>query len=519
VVKTTSVIRNDIGPQTFGAGVEFPSVQFRWLMDTGPHADGPSTPARNAIKDLNLGLMRFPSGDSAQLYFWDDPQHSIPNSNPKDPRAKWLTQDEMLKFTSGTEHFADGLGMDRLFQVNTCQFIDYDQQWKIRQLNRNFFKKQLPAEIDPEILNRLSTRAAKWVEENGKRPGHEKVTWWEIGNEDWIYWTGSQYAEIFNAFHQKMSAARPDIKLLAQGLSNDFKTGSNGTNTMENWIEGMKKSLADPKSVYAYSDHQYLSGGEFPDDPQDVRRGKQTRNMLSKTAFGKRTADLKAKLEGSPETAPWKIWVTEFNTYERVGGKLDNPQDMAQALVIADWTGKMLEQNVERIVYHSLDHHPDFALVQYVNEGGSIKEPRVTPPGHAFSIFSSDFGRKMVACEIDRNPELTAPDGAKYPQVGAYAAIRQESGRDELRVVVINRNTDQETDFELKAEAVPGARRFPNKGMFFWRELSSKNLSDTNRERRNAVAWSNAEVGKIDSEMIRKKLKPASVNLFVIPLN
>ncbi|HVJ46090.1 MAG TPA: hypothetical protein VM511_06870, partial [Luteolibacter sp.] len=64
VVKTTSVIRNDIGPQTFGAGVEFSSVQFRWLMDTGSHADGPSTPARNAIKDLNLGLMRFPSGDS-----------------------------------------------------------------------------------------------------------------------------------------------------------------------------------------------------------------------------------------------------------------------------------------------------------------------------------------------------------------------------------------------------------------------------------------------------------------------
>ncbi len=526
VIKTTSVIRDDIGRQTFGAGVDFPVPQFSWLMDTGPNADGPATPAQQKIKGFNMGTMRFPSGDGAQLYAWDDPQHSIPSSNPADPRGKWLTQEQMLKFTSPAANFADGLDMQRLFQVNSCQYIDYNDEWKMKQVNQNFYQHELPAVINTTVLDKVAARAANWVQNNNGKPSHEQVEYWEIGNEDWIYWTGAQYGTIFNKFSEKMVAKRSGIKLLAQGLSADFVTHSNGTNTMENWVDGLKSTLINPAtSVYAYSDHQYVAADEYVSDTPAQRRIKQTQDMSAKVAAGQRTANLKTKLASSPLTSPWKIWITEFNTYQRVNGALDNPQDMAQALVIADWTGKMLEQNVERMFYHALDHHPDFTLMQYVNEGGTIQAPRVTPPGYAYTIFPQEFGKTMVESVVGTtaypNVQLTAPNGMNYKQLALYSSIRQDSvNGDTLRVIVINRATSGVTTFNLKTENIPGARRMKNPPVkYTYRQLRSANLTDSNRNAADAVCWSApTQYDSNEWGIIGAALGPASVNLFIIPL-
>ena len=527
VIKTTSVIRDDIGRATFGAGIEFQSPQFRWLMDTGPDADGPATPAQRKVKGFNLGSLRFPSGDGAQLYLWDDPQHSITaTAVGKDARSKWITQEQILKFTSPQSAFADGLDAQRVFQVNSCQYVDYEAGWKVRQVNRNFFQKELPAEVDEAVLEKVASRAAAWVQDNNGKPAHESVEFWEVGNEDWIYWSGAQYGTIFNKFREKMLPKRAGIKFLAQGLSADFATHSNGTNTMENWVEGMKANITGlPGSVYAYSDHQYMTADEYASDAPEQKRIKQTQDILAKVATNERLGNLKAKLASSPLTSPWKIWITEFNTFMRAKGKLDNPQDMGQALVIADWTGKMLVQGVERMFYHSLDHHPDFALVQYVNEGGTITAPRVTPPGYAYTIFPQEFGKTMVNNTVGTstypNVRLTAPNGMGYEQLAVYSSIRKDSvNGDTLRVIVINRATTGVTTFNLKTENIAGARRMKNApAKYTYRQLRSANLSDSNRAATDAVSWS-APTQYDSSEwgITGASLGPASVNLFVIPL-
>jgi len=527
VIKTTSIIRDDIGRTTFGAGLEFQSPQFRWLMDTGPDADGPATPAQQKVKGFNLGTLRFPSGDGAQLYLWDDPQHSITASAVgAGARSKWITQEEFLKITAPASIFADGLDAERVFQVNSCQYIDYDAGWKVRHVNRNFFEKERPAEIDDAVLDKVAARAAAWVLQNNSRPAHESVEYWEVGNEDWIYWTGAQYGTIYNKFREKMASKRPGIKLLAQGLSADFATHSNGTNTMENWVEGMKANISGlPGSVYAYSDHQYMTADEYASDPPEQRRIKQTQDILAKVAANERLENLRAKLASSPLTSPWKIWITEFNTFMRANGTLDNPQDMGQALVIADWTGRMLQQNVERMFYHSLDHHPDFALMQYVNEGGTIQAPRVTPPGYAYTIFPQEFGKTMVETTVGTtaypNVQLTAPNGMTYGQLAVYSSIRQDSiNGDTLRVIVINRATADVTTLNLKTENIAGGRRMKNApAKYTYRQLRSAKLSDSNKTTTDAVSWSApAHYDSSEWGIIGASLAPASVNLFVIPL-
>src|SRR5690606_18707753 len=127
-----------------------------------------------------------------------------PSSNPADPYGKWITQEQMLKYTSPTANFADGLNMERLFQVNSCQYIDYNDAWKVKQVNTNFHQHELPAVINTTVLDKVAARAANWVENNNGKPAHEQVGYWEIGNEDWIYWTGAQYGTIFDKFREKM---------------------------------------------------------------------------------------------------------------------------------------------------------------------------------------------------------------------------------------------------------------------------------------------------------------------------
>ena len=527
VIKTTSVIRDDIGRNTFGAGVEFKTAQFWWLMDTGTYAQGPATASQQKIKGFNMGSMRFPSGDGAQLYFWDDPQHSIPNTTSGNHYTQWITQEQMLKFTSPSVNFGDGLDMQRLYQVNSCQYIDYnDPEWAVKHVNDHFFDEELAAEINPTALNKVAVNAANWVQNNNGKPAHEFVEFWEVGNEDWIYWTGAQYGQIFEKFRDKMAAKRSDIKLLTQGLSADFVTGANGTNTMESWVEGLKANITGlPGSVHAYSDHQYMTADEYTSDTLDNRRIKQTQDMLAKVAVNQRLENLKTKLASSPLTSPWKIWITEFNTYLRVGGILDNPQDMGQALVIADWTGKMLQQGVERMFFHSLDHHPDFSMMQYANEGGTITAPRVTPPGYAYTIFPQEFGKKMVDNVVGTttypNLQLTAPNGMNYKQLAVYSSIRPDAvNGDTLRVIVINRATTGVTTFNLKTENITGARRMKNApAKYTYRQLRSTKLSDSNATVTDAVSWS-APTQYDSSEwgINNASLGPASVNLFIIPL-
>ncbi len=528
IIKTTDVIRDDIGRPTFGSGVDFNVPQFRWLMDTGTHAHGPSTATQQKIKAFNFGTMRFPSGDGAQLYQWDDPQHSYPFSNSADPWSLWLTQDQMLNYTSPSSQFADGLDMARLFQVNSSQYIDYNASWAMRHVNANFYNSSVQPEIDPAAVNHAAARAANWVQNNNGRPSHQFVEHWEVGNEDWIYWTGAQYGQIFDKFREKMVAKRPTIKLLAQGLSADFQTPANGTNTMVNWIDGLRANITNPAtSVYAYSNHEYVNADEYASDTPTQRRIKQTQDMLSKVAAGTRMANLKTKLAESPLTSTWKIWNTEFNTILRVNGVLDNPQDMGQALVIADWTGKMLEQNVERMFFHALDHHPEFALIQYVNEGATIAAPRITVPGYAYSIFPQEFGKKMVRSTVGTTaypcPLLTAnaPSLPNYKQLAVYSSIREDSvNGDTLRVIVINRALTGVTTFNLKTENITGARRMKNApAKYTYRQLRSSSLGNNNGAVADTVSWT-APLQYNSSEwgINGAALGPASVNLFIIPL-
>ncbi|HEX5687067.1 MAG TPA: hypothetical protein VFY73_23890 [Ideonella sp.] len=513
---TLGPYRTDISRRTFGSGVEFSTAQWRWTFDNLSDVGGTPVSSKTAdtIDSLSLGTLRFPNGNSSFLYIWDDPIHSYPSLPHPTQWNAYLTPAEINRYTA-----ADSLDMERLFEVNTVFWLKYNP-WGFQYINKNQFSSPpLPPEIDPTNLSIAASKAAAWV----ASPEGATTLWWEVGNEDWSRWNASQHADIFFEFQGKMKAARPEIKLLAQGLAADYQD-----NKAKAWLDALKSKLSDAgklDSVYAYSIHQYLSAKPYEGASLASRRKKQTQEMLYEVDRGAEIENVKALLGTDDPHSPtrsWKIWMTEFNVFQNnAAGEFQVLQDMGHALVMADWTGKLLEQNVERMFYHSLDTHPAFSLVQYANGthpgGEDIEFPQVQAPGYAYSIYAQQFGKTMVRNRIKNNRLLTTPNGKHhYGQVSTYSSISEDESS--LRVMVINRDLNKSVSVNLNTMDT-NPRRTLADGKYGYRVLRSDRLTDNNHVVKDTVRWTDtAYFDQTAGGLKNVKLPPASANLFILPL-
>ena len=498
-----NIIRRDISRTTFGGGVEFINPQFRDLMKT-------TTNAQTAIKSLNLGSFRFPNGTPALYYYWNMPRDSFINKDayPGATKDSILTPDEIYQYTSDS-----ALRMDKLFEVNTIQYLAPDYK-----LYPVINPGSSPATINTTNLNLAAQSAANWVADNFNKPLSSRVNNWEVGNEDWVYWTPSEYATIFNAFALKMKAQRSDIKLLAQSFTGTYKVTGKPENN-HTWLQGLINGGIRKQDVYALSEHEYMNSGAIPSGGNyNDQRIWQTQNMFAQIANGWRIPYLKNTLAAN--NLPWKIWVTEFNVFQKdTSGQPLVLQDLGHALVIADWTGYMLSQNVEKIFMHSLDHHPSFSLVDYVNSNGTINAPKVTAPGYAFSKYSQSFGPKMVKNTLTGNATLSSYSSGNYPQVAVYSSVMESdplyNGYPSMRIMVINRSYNDEADITLQTLNRPIAGS--NK-KYYVQTLSANNISDSNLKTKDLVKWSSLVEAPSNTNGIKKTLPKSSATFFIVPL-
>jgi hypothetical protein len=506
-----STIRSDITPRTYGSGFEPNRIEIRTSVNALSAVPPESASAAQTAKEIihsQIGSLRFPNGTPGELYISENPNKSYGANG-----VALITPDQIVDFTS-----ANKLNMERLLEVNTWMWHDLNNvdHW----VSNNASNPKLPPSLNVDNMNAAAQKAADWVERDAKQSAPTRF--WEVGNEDWSYWSGDDYGRIFNAFQDKMLAKNSNIKLLAQGLATDYQS-----NSAEAWLAGLTNKLgANAKSVYAYSVHKYLNTSpylEFKLQP-DRRRKMQTEDMLALVHEGEPINRLKTILKTNPQalyTKDWKIWVTEFNIQQPSGSPdkpIDTLQDMGHALVIADWTGKMLEQNIERMFMLSLDHSPQFGLLFYDghnNPGASLEAPRFSVPGYAFSRYAQEFGSIMVRNTIVNNPTLTATNQKSYPQLSVYSSLMLD--KKSLRIMVINRHMTAPAVVSLNTLNV--APRLLN-ASYGIRRLQANNITDSNLQAKDVVKWSDwtwAPQGKVTG-IDNVQLAPASVNLFIIPV-
>lgn len=409
-----------LDPAWFGSGAAY---------YCGGFAEGMKHPAAvQAMKDTGISFLRWPHGTAALWYFWDAPRLS---HSP--PWVKyWLTSADFV--AAGRT-----LGCMAVGQVNTYQFRrdgyeDFEQA-KVLVANGN--------------IGQAAAYAAAWVA-NAKAENWD-VTWWEIGNEDWTYWSGRQHAAMATAYAKAMRTADPRIKLLAQGFCGSWVNEWVDHHGPQ-WNEDLARALA-PGTVDGLSVHCYASG-TIPGQPRPL--AEETAGVFARIVDScSEVAAIRPMLARHGHEA-MQIWVTEYNLMqkdEKGPGGLAWWQHLSHGLALADWTGRLLELGVDHLAVHDLIGHPVFELVDVAHKG-SLKDPRLTVPAIALQAFTGVRLTGMLPVVHSDNPARLsgtypneeAVSTGSYPAVGAWALRRADGG---LRVVLVNRDLSADQPVQL----------------------------------------------------------------------
>ena len=191
------------------------------------------------LRDAPVRLLRFPGGDVADNYLWDEHRLDDPHHWPKIDKPTSADTDAFMAFCRK-------VGAEPIFVVNLeSGFVHNDMERAIR-------------------------RAVDWVAYCNKTKGYN-VRYWEIGNEQFWYnpgqhkrvrVTAAEYGAAFVRFAEAMKAVDPTIQVGAVGLvdptrsaNNTMPDGSQANPPEPPWWPTVMKAAAkhvDFASVHAY---------------------------------------------------------------------------------------------------------------------------------------------------------------------------------------------------------------------------------------------------------------------------
>lgn len=518
-VKLTLSAGGKIGPVTktnLGTGFDFLDAYLTAIFKTDKaytqeFGNLDTTASYQAIKDLNFGTYRFPMGTSAEYYYWNAPCRSyqtigLPGDQILRPQDVF---EKVIKrvATANNTAYREALGSQVLWQVNTYSSIDGDKasdcSWDPkngRVYYRNATKPDgsggtLLDDVNPTNgafagsgLDYVANSAGALVKANrGQDPLYptdaaHQITYWEIGNEDWSRLTAKQYAKIFVKVALQMKIAhinnpaadKKPLLLLAQTTDNNdwvatfaAEVKRLGALTENKGVDKNGKTVTIGLSdVYGLSLHSYASGDKNTDINVRTKLMYSRNDMATDIAHTQ--AAIKKIYDDNFWTIPkWQLWVTEYSACEVCGGDdLGGApvQTLNQGLVIADKAAHMMAMGVERIVVHSLDQHPKFALVSwdYKNNGGTFDTPRKMASGLALQKLNTMLNGNMYTTALgtgSNNFKATYtdfPGGSSsnyYLGLSAYAVV---DANNKLNVILVNRDLVSDTVVKL----VPSGRTF-----------------------------------------------------------
>ncbi|MFA5865763.1 MAG: hypothetical protein WC975_13905 [Phycisphaerae bacterium] len=189
-------------------------------------------------EDVSMRTFRYPGGSFVSRFFPGVPSRrwfadflaSSPgtrNARPDD----WIEVDEFFKFLK------DGQ-FKTFLQVNTLSWFD-EKTGKIKPMAIKVRESdKLPSRLDPAGLTWAADsveRLAQWVKKNNYQ---SLVSVWEIGNEEYAFYTYDVYVAVAAEFIQRIKKILPDARIIITG-----QMGVNGDAWSNNWSQGVLKDL------------------------------------------------------------------------------------------------------------------------------------------------------------------------------------------------------------------------------------------------------------------------------------
>ncbi|KAK9470237.1 glycoside hydrolase superfamily [Dipodascopsis tothii] len=393
-----------------------------------------------ALKDLDMPVVRWPGGNFVSSYHWVD-GIGPKEDRPRRPELAWLGEESNV---FGTDEF-----------MEWCEYMN----------------------VEPYICLNMGTgtldEALAWIEYCNsdrntyyanlrRKNGREKpynVKYWGLGNEVYGPWQVGQmskedYSKQAFQWAKAIRLLDPTVKLIGCGCT--------GFDDWDRYVTNELIKSVDYHSIHLYTCHQDYYKNVT--GPAAAERGIQ----IAKNMF-----DL-AKITQNAPDAPMKICFDEWNVWDPVradGSKgAEEQYDLSDALAVASWCNVFVRQaesvgmaNIAQCVnvIAPIMTSPDglflqttyfpFRLFSNYMRGNSLNVHVSTPVYHG----ETDGNNLTLKWLKGVEPNLTLLD------VSAVAKV--ENGQDVLYVAVVNRSETDDATTAIKVDgtvAPAGAYRW-----------------------------------------------------------
>ena len=316
----------EIDPKIFGNFIE----HLGRCIDGGIFEEGSPLSDSNgfrrdvldAVKKLNVTLLRWPGGNFVSNYQWRD------GIGPRDKRPRRL---EMAWGTVETNRFG------------THEFLQYAEMLKTEPyvcVNLGTGSWTDAQQWVEYINSRQDTAMTRLRAENGRKDPW-KVTYWGLGNEmDGPWQMGHRSADDYGKFALEaaklMKWTDPNIKLIAAGSSH-FAQGIDWIGWNRTVLEHLKRHI-DYLAIHLYVGNRENDYYEFVSSSRDLDDRIQTTEGLINAAMSDEPRNRRLYIAWDE----WNVWYRARGSQQRGRNILEERYNLEDALVVATFLNSFI---------------------------------------------------------------------------------------------------------------------------------------------------------------------------------
>ncbi len=422
----------DIDPKLYGNFIEHLGrcIDGGIFEEKSPLSDanGFRKDVLDAVKKLNVTLLRWPGGNFSSNYRWAD---GLGPRDQRPPRLEmaWGTVESNRFGTHEFLNYVETLGTEPYICANlgtgtwteAQQWVEYCNSKEDTAMTR---------------LRRQNGRQAPW-----------KVTYWGLGNEmDGPWQMGHRSAEDYGKFALEaaklMKWTDPTVKLIAAGSSN-FGPGSDWTGWNRTVLQFLNQH-ADYLSLHMYVGNQANDFGDFVASSVELDHRIKTAGGIIDAALSGQPGNRKIYIAWDE----WNVWYRARGNQERGRRILEERYNLEDALVVATFLNTFV-------------NHADIVKIANMAQLVNVIAPIFSDQQGLFlqtiyyplQLFAGNTRGKALELFVD-SPKYKTRRFDDVPYLDCSAGY--ENGTVVLNVV--NRHRDQpiETEFELEDKQFAG---------------------------------------------------------------
>jgi alpha-N-arabinofuranosidase len=382
----------------------------------------------DAVRKLNVTLLRWPGGNFSSNYHWTD---GIGPRDQRPPRLEmaWGTIESNRFGTHEFLNYVEALGAEPYICANlgtgtwteAQQWVEYCNSKEDTAMTR---------------LRRQNGRAAPW-----------KVTYWGLGNEmDGPWQMGHRSADDYGKFALEaaklMKWTDPTVKLIAAGSSN-FGAGSDWTGWNRTVLQYLNQH-ADYLSLHMYVGNQANDFGDFMASSVELDHRLKTAEGIIDAALSGQPGNRKIYIAWDE----WNVWYRARGDQQRGRRILEEHYNLEDALVVATFLNSFVN-HAHIVKIANMAQLVNVIAPIFSNDSGLFLQTIYYP----LQLFATHTRGKALELFVD-SPKYKSRrfDGVPYLDVSASF----ENGTVVLNVV--NRHKDQaiDTEFELEDKQFSG---------------------------------------------------------------